>query len=106
MNSNMFTENSILAMNEAKNLAVKYQQQVIKPEMLAYALLENKEGLIPKVLEKMGLNIHFIYQELEHELEKMPKVQGGYEQEISLSPATHRVLVEAEETMKKMEIPI
>ena len=54
MNSNMFTENSILAMNEAKNLAVKYQQQVIKPEMLAYALLENKEGLIPKVLEKMG----------------------------------------------------
>lgn len=102
MNSNMFTENSILAMNEAKNLAVKYQQQVIKPEMLAYALLENKEGLIPKVLEKMGLNIHFIYQELEHELEKMPKVQGGHEQEISLSPATHRVLVEAEETMKKM----
>src|SRR3712207_8688005 len=37
---------------------------------------------------KMGLNIHFIYQELEHELEKMPRVQGGYEQEISLSPAT------------------
>ena len=102
MNSNMFTENSILAMNEAKNLAVKYQQQVIKPEMLAYALLENKEGLIPKVLEKMGLNIHFIYQEIGNELEKMPRVQGGSEQEISLSPSTHRVLVEAEECMKKM----
>ena len=102
MNSNMFTENSILAMNEAKNLAVKYQQQVIKPEMLAYALLENKEGLIPKVLEKMGLNIHFIYQEIGNELEKMPRVQGGFEQEISLSPSTHRVLVEAEECMKKM----
>ena len=40
MNSNMFTENSILAMNEAKNLAVKYQQQVIKPEMLASIIIE------------------------------------------------------------------
>lgn len=102
MNSNMFTENSILAMNEAKNLAVKYQQQTIKPEMLAYALLENKEGFIPRILEKMGLNVQYIYQELERELENLPKVRGGYEQEISLSPGAHRILVEAEEGMKKM----
>lgn len=102
MNSNMFTENSILAMNEAKNLAVKYQQQTIKPEMLAYALLENKEGFIPRILEKMGLNVHYIYQEVERELEKLPRVKGGYEQEISLSPGAHRILVEAEEAMKKM----
>lgn len=58
MNSNMFTENSILAMNEAK-FSSKVSTTIDKAKMLAYALLENKEGLIPKSAGKNGLEYSF-----------------------------------------------
>ena len=59
MNPNIFTENSILALNDSRDLAVKYKQSSIKNEILALALLKNKEGLIPRVIEKMNLNLFY-----------------------------------------------
>lgn len=101
MNPNMFTENSILALNEARSLAIKYSQQTIKPEILALALLTNKEGLIPRIIEKMGLNTGNIVRELEGEIDRFPKVSGN--SDVGLDMATNKVLIEAENEMKKME---
>lgn len=101
MNPNMFTENSILALNEARSLAIKYSQQTIKPEILALALLTNKEGLIPRIIEKMGLNTGNIIRELEGEIDRFPKVSGN--SDVGLDMATNKVLIEAENEMKKME---
>ena len=53
MNQNRFTENSLLALQEAQSLAIKAKQQFIKPEFLALALLKNSEGLIPRIIEKL-----------------------------------------------------
>ena len=102
MNPNIFTENSILAINDSKSLAIKYKQSSIKAEILALALLTNKEGLIPRVIEKMNLNLSFIVGELEREIEKFPKIEGNGLGDVSLDSVTNRVLVEAEEEMKSM----
>ena len=40
MNQNQFTENSLLAIQEAQELAIKAKQTSIKPEFLALALLK------------------------------------------------------------------
>ena len=100
MNPNIFTENSVLALNEARALAIKYSQPSIKPEILALALLTNKEGLIPRIMEKMNLSTNTIIRELETEIQKYPKVSGN--NEVGLDMATNKVLINAEEEMKKM----
>ena len=102
MNPNIFTENSILALNDSKSLAIKYKQSSIKAEILALALLTNKEGLIPRVIEKMNLNLASIVKGLEREIEKFPKIEGNGLGDVSLDSATNRVLVQAEEEMKSM----
>ena len=53
MNQNQFTENSMLALQQAQEIAIKEKQQTIKPEFLALALLKNNEGLIPRIIEKL-----------------------------------------------------
>ena len=102
MNPNIFTENSILALNDSRDLAVKYKQSSIKNEILALALLKNKEGLIPRVIEKMNLNLSSIVSGLEREIEKFPKIEGNGLGDVSLDSAANRVLIDAEEEMKKM----
>ncbi len=102
MNPNIFTENSILALNDSRDLAVKYKQSSIKNEILALALLKNKEGLIPRVIEKMNLNLSPIISGLEREIEKFPKIEGNGLGDVSLDSAANRVLIDAEEEMKKM----
>ena len=102
MNPNMFTENSVLALNDSRDLAIKYKQSSIKPEILALALLINKEGLIPRVIEKMGLNVSSITRELEREVEKFPKIEGNGLGDVSIDSVTNRVLLDAEDEMKKM----
>ena len=100
MNPNIFTENSALALNEARALAIKYSQSSIRPELLALALLTNKEGLIPRIMEKMNLNTGTLIRELEDEIERFPKVSGN--NEVGLDTATNKVLIKAEEEMKRM----
>ena len=102
MNPNIFTENSVLALNDSRDLAIKYKQSSIKPEILALALLINKEGLIPRVIEKMGLNVSSITRELEREIEKFPKIEGNGLGDVSIDSVTNRVLLDAEDEMKKM----
>ncbi|WP_300331147.1 ATP-dependent chaperone ClpB [Fusobacterium sp.] len=100
MNPNIFTENSALAINEARALAIKYSQSSIKPEILALALLTNKEGLIPRIMEKMNLNTDTLIRELQNEIERFPKVSG--DNNVGLDTATNKVLIKAEEEMKRM----
>lgn len=102
MNQNQFTENSMLALQQAQEIAIKEKQQTIKPEFLALALLKNNEGLIPRIIEKLDLNLNFIINQVENEIRKMPKVQGGNMNEPSLDSSTHRVLIKAEEIMNNM----
>ena len=102
MNNNKFTENSLLAIQEAQELAIKAKQQTIKPEFLALALLKNNEGLIPKIIEKLDLNLNFIIGQIESEVSRFPRVEGNNLGEVGLDQNTHRVLIEAEQIMEKM----
>ena len=60
MNIQKFTQKSIEAVNDCEKLAYDYGNQEIEQEHLLVALLEQEDGLIAKLIEKMEINLaHF-----------------------------------------------
>lgn len=97
MNSEKFTEKSIGAINGAHEFATKYGHGSIKIEHLLLALVGQIEGLIPRILEKMGKNTSKIMDKIENELNKLPKVSGG---NLSMESSLAKVLDIAEKEAK------
>ena len=54
MNAQKFTQKSLEAIQEAQNIALEHNSMLIEQEHLVYALLEQKDGLIPQLMKKMG----------------------------------------------------
>ena len=101
MNPNQFTENTISAINLAVDICKGNMQQSIRPEALALGLLMQNNGLIPRVIEKMGLNLQYIISELEKEMNNYPKVEVKVSNDnISLDQKTNAILNRAEMIMK------
>ena len=75
MSPNQFTENVITAINLAVDISKGNMQQSIRPKALALGLLMQNDGLIPRVIEKMNLNLKYIISELEKEMNNYPKVE-------------------------------
>ena len=102
MNPNNFTENSMLALTDAQAIAQTYMQQSIKPEILALALVAHKDGLIVRVLTKMGVNTNSLQNSLEDLCNKLPKIQGATKTSIGLDTKTNEILMEAQKLMQLM----
>lgn len=102
MNPNNFTENSMLALTDAQAIAQTYMQQSIKPEILALALVAHKDGLIVRVLTKMGVNTNSLQNSLEDLCNKLPKIQGATNTSIGLDTKTNEILMEAQKLMQLM----
>jgi ATP-dependent Clp protease ATP-binding subunit ClpB len=102
MNLNKLTENSLAALQSAQEIAIRNSQQAIRPEILALALVKNSEGLIPRILEKMGLSPAAIAKQLEAEVAKFPRVQAKNPGDVGIDQRTHKVILAAEDLMEKM----
>jgi len=77
MRFDKFTLKSQEMIQNAQHLADRFGHQQIEPEHLARALLEQKEGVIPPILGKIGANQNQLIKELESILERMPSVSGS-----------------------------
>ena len=104
MDWNKFTQKSIEAIQDAQKLAISKGHQNIDVEHLAHALIKQEEGIVPKVLEDIGVNIDQMIRDIEDELKKLPSVSGpGYDtSNIYITNRVNRVLIEAENLMKSM----
>jgi len=65
------------AVQEAQSVAERLQHTTIDVEHLISALLAKGDGVVAPLLKKIGLNPDQILTEVEAELAKTPKVQGG-----------------------------
>ena len=77
MNIEKFTQNAQQAIMDCQNIAISEGHQMLDGEHLHLALLQQTDGLIPKLLKFMEVDPHLIIAELEEEMEKLPKVSGG-----------------------------
>ena len=59
MNIQKFTQKSVEAINNCEKLAYDYGNQEIEQEHLLVALLQQENGLIPQMIEKMEIQLEF-----------------------------------------------
>ncbi len=99
MNVSKFTQKSMEAIQACEKVAYDFGHQELGPEHLLYALLEDREGLIPKLLAKAGITVEVFQAQVRGLLERFPKVQGG---ELRMSQNLNKVLIYAEDEAKGM----
>jgi ATP-dependent Clp protease ATP-binding subunit ClpB len=81
------------ALQAAQSHAQDKGNPQVAPEHLLWALVEQKDGVVLPILQKLGINLQTIARDLADAVSKLPKVQG--QAELYLSPALGRILEEA-----------
>ena len=105
MNADKMTLRVQQSLNDAYEIAVKYNNQQLDIIHLFSALVNQKDGLIPNIFEKMGVNIDSLKRDIHIQIDRMPKVLGEAAQSSGVT-ATRRineVLIKAEEISKQFE---
>ena len=80
------------AVQRGNDLASEHGNPELLPLHLLAALLEDKEGIILPVLEKIGIGPQAVLNETYREIEKLPKVSGGGAAQASLSKTANDLL--------------
>ncbi|MBI5804582.1 ATP-dependent chaperone ClpB [candidate division TA06 bacterium] len=102
MRLDKFTIKSQEALDAASQLAAQGNQQEIAPEHLLAALLDQPEGVVISLLQKMGANPALLKNRVEVEIQNLPKVYGGASQPY-LSNALNKLLQKAQAEAEKMK---
>ncbi len=100
MNAQNYTQKTLEAVQTAQAMAQESRNNYIMPEHLLYALVDQDGGLIPSLLEKMGVDCNQLLAELDSAIGALPKVGG--DAEVYLSPEANRVITAAEKAAKSM----
>ena len=88
-----FTQKSLEAIQNAQSDAIEYGNPMLDQQHLLLALLQQEDGLIPQLLQKMEVNVNGLTQAVENEVKRMPRVSGGQT----------RVAVDVEKTLTAAE---
>lgn len=91
------------SLNDAYEEAVRNNHQQVDIIHLFSALLDQRDGLIPNVLEKMAVDVEGIKRKVNLELEKMPKVlgEGARSSGVTATRRINEVLVKAQDISEK-----
>ena len=89
-----FTVKAQEAVQRANELASEHGNPELMPLHILAALVEDKEGIVPPVLEKIGVGPQAILNDTYQAVDRLPKVSGGAAQ-ATLSPAANQLLERA-----------
>ena len=86
------------AVQEAQEIAARHENQAIEPLHLLVALVEQKDGVVPPLLARLGIRNELLMQDVDREIRRLPKVQGFGQHQMSraLNDALERSFDEAE----------
>jgi ATP-dependent Clp protease ATP-binding subunit ClpB len=104
MDTQKLTQKSQEALQAAQQKAIALGHQQVDTAHLLLSLLEQDEGLLPRLLQRIEVSASGLAQALGDELRRRPKVSGpGYEADkIYLSAELAQVLTAAEQQAKAM----
>ena len=103
MNADKMTLRVQQSLNDAYEIAVKYNNQQLDIIHLFSALINQEDGLIPNIFEKMGVDIKSLERETNLKIDSLPKVLGEAAKSTGVT-ATRRineVLIKAEQLSKE-----
>ncbi len=90
-----FTVKAQEAIQRANELASEHGNPELLPIHLLAALVEDKEGIVPPVLEKIGIGPQAVLAEIYQEIEKLPKVSGSGAHQATMSSQVNELLEKA-----------
>jgi ATP-dependent Clp protease ATP-binding subunit ClpB len=96
MNPNKFTVKTQEALQNAQEIASSYGNQLIEPEHMLAALVQDAQGTVVPVLEKLGVDTGVLKIKINDMLGRLPKVSGVSIASQSLSPALGRLIESAQ----------
>lgn len=100
MDTNKYTAKALEAVNGAQNIALEYNNQEIKPEHFAYALLDDEKGLVGKILSGNGVSVNALKEAVLNLIRSFPKVTGDGAS-IYLGTDAARIIAAAEKSAKR-----
>ena len=87
-----FTVKAQEAVQRGNDLASEHGNPELVPLHLLAALLEDKEGIVQPVLEKIGIGPQATLNDTYREIERLPKVSGGGAAQAAMSKAANELL--------------
>lgn len=100
MDAEKYTKNSLQALNDAESVADSHGNGQLVGVHLLYALL-NSDGLIYRMLTRMGVDADGLKNACEDEIEKLPKVFG--QSGVYISGEVNKVFMTAERLAQSMK---
>jgi ATP-dependent Clp protease ATP-binding subunit ClpB len=104
MDINRLTQKSQEALQSAQGLALRYGQQEADTGHLLLALLEQPDGLVPRLLARMEVPVEALQAEVLREVSRRPSVSGSGAEagKIYLTQRLQQVFLHAEDEAKRL----
>jgi ATP-dependent Clp protease ATP-binding subunit ClpB len=98
------TEKSQQALHEAQTTALRYGHTEVDSDHLLLALLEQRDGLAPRLLARAGVDVDALRADVERALERRPRVTGsGASGDVRVTRSLAQVLDSAEQEAERMK---
>lgn len=103
LDPNQMTERARLALGTAQNLATEKQNPTLEGWHLLVPLLEDSDGLVSAILEKMDVQPSAVLMSARREMERLPVVSGDHStQQLSLSSYLSRAFQSSNQFKSKL----
>jgi ATP-dependent Clp protease ATP-binding subunit ClpB len=105
MDMNRLTQKSQDALHDAQTKALRFGHTEVDGEHLLLALVDQPDGLVPRLLTQTGADAGRLHEELEAELSRRPRVSGpgSGPGQVFLTPRLARLLDTAEAEAKRLK---
>ena len=105
MNIEQMTQKTREALQAAQRIAVEYSNNAVEQEHLLAALAQQQDGLIPQMLQTLGVDANAFVQAALQKVEALPRVTGSGRdpEKIYISSDLDRALNAAEQQAKQMK---
>src|SRR5262245_4060965 len=105
MNPSRLTQKSQEAVHDAQTKALRYGHPSVDGEHLLLALLDQAEGIVPRLLLQAGADPDRLRKALEVELERRPRVSGPgvAPGEVSVTQRLSQLLIRAQEEANRLK---
>jgi ATP-dependent Clp protease ATP-binding subunit ClpB len=90
-----FTVKAQEAVQRANDIASEHGNPELLPVHLLAALIEDKEGIVPPILEKLGIGLQVVLNEAYREIDSLPKVSGEGATQASMSAVLNQLFERA-----------
>ncbi|MEO0258432.1 MAG: AAA family ATPase [candidate division WOR-3 bacterium] len=105
MRLDRFTEGAQESLFRAQELVAKFKHNQLDVEHIFYGLLEEEEGVVPQIFERLNVHPVLVKEKLKEALTKVPQVemQGSRPIQIYITPRAQEVIQQAFQEAEKLK---